>query len=82
MAKTKFNTGDKVKIKLGHLMWLTNGTKKKVKWFDARPDLVGQEDIVERAQVTQGVSEYSLKKNGAWFTDRQLKMVSKNPNRL
>lgn len=79
-SMAKFKTGDKVEITLGHLMWSNDGIDKVV-WFDARPDRVGKKDIVVEVSGKGKDAEYSLKKNGAWYSNRQLKMVKVNPNK-
>lgn len=48
--------------------------------FDISPDLVGQEGIVAKAVLTQGIPGYALEgpSKHAWYNEDQLELVTKN----
>lgn len=57
--------------------------KDEIIAYDSSPQLVGQEGIIEKATITQGISNYSItgiKGKCAWYHDDQLEMINKNPN--
>ena len=83
-----YKTGDNVRIvNYGQLFWAFKGQgldtmKAKViqeddsiKYFDIAPERVGQEDVVRDISTTQGVHQYSLVKNGAWYSESQLELI-------
>ena len=49
--------------------------------YDRRPDLVGVIDIIDKVSIIQGTPSYSLVKTGAWFSEEQLELINKNPNK-
>ena len=52
-------------------------------WADMSPELVGQEGLVIKVSVTQGIPKYALEgpNKTAWYHESQLEMINKNPNR-
>ena len=62
------NVGDKVRIvNYGHLIWSRDGMELpihstsndgKIKWYDIRPDLVGEETVIIDITETQGKKKY------------------------
>ena len=93
---TKFNIGDKVRIvNYGQLMWgnkSAHGGKllegfpiiqedEDFLWVDLRPDIVGQEGVVDVAKTNQGIDEYSVHGVGAWFNNDQLEFIKQHNSR-
>lgn len=53
-------------------------------WIDISPYLVGQEGIIDGLSDVQGIYKYSIsgiKQKHAWYTEEQLEIVKRNPNR-
>jgi hypothetical protein len=52
----------------------------KMLTYDLRPELLGEEAIITKAIVTQGIDKYSLvldKGSISWFTNNQLTLTKK-----
>ena len=84
MKVTKFKVGDQVEILIGDYLWsrdpiddlpLIKKDDDGMYLYDMSPEKVGEKDIITKAGITQGASEYELKENGAWYHDSQLKLI-------
>lgn len=89
---SKFKTGDKVRIiQYGHRIWFSHdmpkpgfkypilGVSEHFEVRDMSPELVGQEGIVEKSEVTQGRIQYILqgiKGKSAWYDEKQLELIN------
>lgn len=94
--KPLYATGDKVEvINYGHPYWSKElntdhplnylGKVEYGYYYDMSPELVGKQGIIEKVSITQGIPQYSLigiPGKTAWYDEKQLKLISKNPNKL
>ena len=86
MKECKYKKGDKVRVtKYGHPFWSRDKMPLKlieksndVYWYDLSPEIVGQEGIIEKAHLTQGVPQYSIKgpDKYAWYNEEQIELLS------
>lgn len=79
-----YGIGDKVRIvNYGHNIYTYN-KKDGTKTVDLSPDIVGKEGIVSKAIRTRDTPQYAidgLHGKHAWFSEDQMEMISRNPNR-
>jgi hypothetical protein len=90
MNKSKFNSGDKVRvIKYGHPYWSYEqepASAKVISYdkdnhrgvYDMSPELVGKEGIISEVTKTQGVYQYSISGipgKSAWYFEEQLELI-------
>ncbi len=92
-----FGIGDKVRIvKYGHPIWESKNTNEpklsypviaedeNLRYLDMSPGLVGQEGLVDKVTITQGIPQYAIdgiKDKHAWYNEEQMEMINRNPNR-
>ena len=87
--ETTYKVGEKVEIvKYGHLIWQTQKAEgsmlpvyyedENMVWYDVSPQMVGQQGVVIKAEITQGKTKYSiggLTGKSAWYNEEQLKKL-------
>lgn len=80
----KYGIGDKVKVvNYGALLWDNLDGKTKVR--DIRPEIVGKEGIISKAEIFQDRPQYAIDgipKKHAWYDEEQLEMINQNPNTI
>lgn len=95
--KPKYGIGDKVEIvNYGSTIWESVSDPSPLSSYpiisnngytivrDMQPELVGQQGLISKATVTQGIPQYAIegiKGKHAWYNEGQMKMINKNPNR-
>ncbi|HYD90411.1 MAG TPA: hypothetical protein VEA37_02865 [Flavobacterium sp.] len=91
--KPKYGIGDKVAIvNYGHAMWYNKKSGEPSMdfpvieedetfiWHDTQSHLVGMTGLINEVSITQGVPKYSIAGIGSWYGEKQLELISKNPN--
>jgi hypothetical protein len=79
----KYGIGDRVRVvNFGANIWRNHGDGK-FEIIDIRPEVVGKEGIICKAELTQDVPTYAIEgipEKHAWYSEDQLEMVNPNPN--
>lgn len=93
--KAIYSIGDKVRIvKYGFILWESKNSDQprltfpliheteSLRYLDMSPELVGQEGIVSKVTITQGVPKYAISGisgKSAWYDEQQMELINQ-PN--